>query len=148
MEAKMDIFTTRFIVKASDSLKSKTAAWQSDLKELLVQTSVWIKAEGHRTTWKTEDREAQVKLLFLASLKQYSNIADFESLVGALTLSVRTFDKWWSIEKVDDEEIVEQVEKDLEPSVVEQLEQTGRPVVDTWICNLRDRTLRKRNKGE
>lgn len=137
MHEKMDTLTTRFVIRPSVSLKSKIAHWQSELKELLVLTSVWNKTEGHRTTWKPQDRITQVKLLFLASLKQYSNICEFETLVGGLPLNERAFDMWWTIEQIDDEENVETVEAELTPSIIEQLEQTGSPVVDSWICSLR-----------
>jgi hypothetical protein len=148
MVEKMDTITTRFVIRPSESLKTATAEWQSDLKELLLQTSLWTKTEGQRTTWKMEDTLAQVKLLFLGSLKDYTNITDFENLVGVLSLSVRTFDRWWTIEEIDDEELVEEVEKVLEPSVAEHLEDTGRPAVDEWISDLRAKTSAKARELE
>lgn len=144
MVTKTDVLTTHYIIRPNEFLQSKVAQCPSELGELVTQTALWTKSEGQRTIWKAEDRLAQVKLLFLASLKKdYLDNPDLLRLVGHLPLSVRTFDEFWSIEQVADEEVVDHILQELEPSLVEQLEETGRPLVDAWISDFRERITSK-----
>lgn len=140
MLTKTDVLTTRYIIKPSGSLESRLAQCQSELGELLAQTALWTKSEGQRTIWKAEDRKAQIKLLFLALLKRdYTGNPIFHLLLGDFPLAERTFDEFWSMEQVDCEEVVDDIVQELEPQFVDQFEETGRPLVDAWVSDLREK---------
>jgi hypothetical protein len=141
MLAKMDVIMTRFVIRPNGTLKANLERCECELGELLLQTTLWTKTEGQRTVWSPEDRMAQVKLLFLASLKnEYSSNPNFVRVLGDLPLRVSRFDELWTIEEIEDEEVLEDVEKEIQPSVLEHLEETGRPAVDAWISDLRAKT--------
>jgi hypothetical protein len=136
MLTKMDVLTTRFVIRPTECLKAAVKQMSPDLGELLVETSLWTKREGQRTMWRDEDRIAQIKLLFVASVKSYSSFVEFEQLVGELTPSVDAFDRFWTIEKIDDEMTVKEAEEDLSPSLASQCKRTGRPLVDEWLADM------------
>lgn len=137
MTETMGVMVTRFFVRPSERLQSRIAQFPSQLGHALGQCVLWSKVEGQRTTWTDEDGKCQIKLTFLASLKNdYCQDPAFEILFGSFPLNVLTFDEFWTIEQVVSEEALESAEQELEGWVIDQLQKTGRPLVDAWISQL------------
>jgi hypothetical protein len=94
MTDRMGVLRISYIIKPSHSLREAVGRSPSELGELLLQTVLWNKDEGHRTIWKEDDGKAQVKLVFLASLKgDFADNPELCRLLGDFPLSLETFDK-------------------------------------------------------
>jgi hypothetical protein len=88
--------------------------------------------------WSEPARLAQAKLLFLASLREYTPIADetgFAAVFGSATIGVSLFDRWFVIRRIQIEEELDVLEPRLREHL-DRVESTGIPVVDQWLSDL------------
>jgi hypothetical protein len=111
---------------------------EPDFAELLLEPRLLRRLEVSGS-WLHADRVAQTKLLFLASLREYTPIAadaDFETVFGSPVLSVGLFDRWFVARRMMVDCELEQLEVGLrEPRL--RVEPTGRAWVDSWLSALR-----------
>ena len=115
-----------------------------DLAELLTEPVVLSHTEGGcHSLWQPEDHALRVKLVFLASLRQYDTLetdASVEAVFGSSRISAALFDRWWTIRRLEIDDDTER----LEPLLVKHLDRvqrTGNEVVDRWLDRTRDHAL-------
>ncbi len=138
---KMGVHDETYVISPSQVLKLRLEKYDSALAETLRLSAMWIiEGVGDRSPWSEVDREIQIKLLFLALLKTYYvDSLDFADIVGELFITVEAFDTHWTIAKVYDGELVSEAEEELSPEVVNDIQDTGNPLVDEWIAQLKTR---------
>ena len=128
-----------YLIMPNDSLRNRARASPHDWVELLTRTVVWTKREGWRTTWREEDRVVLVKLVFLASVLEFSDLPGFSEIVGCLSLDTVSFDKNWTLQEIDDVEDFDDEANRLAEIILARPVQTGRPMVDEWLRRFRER---------
>jgi hypothetical protein len=138
MEA-MGQITSHYLIVPRKELTDALRQAGSDLARLLAQPSLWTKTYGHRSAWRRADCRSQVKLLFLASLKMdYGHLPEFRELVGELqVISIDIFDARWVLRDIHEIDVAEYVASELVPDVVASIQETGNPLVDRWIAEMK-----------
>lgn len=99
-------FTAVYLIESLPVLAAFLAARVSDavLLELLLRPVVLANHEGGKTDWKAEDNTEYVKIVFLASLHDYTPLVSdegFAAVFGTDELTVELFNRWWSIRRLD-----------------------------------------------
>lgn len=91
------------------------------------------------TSWRDSENTLRVKILFLAGLRDLTPLADdsgFNAILGTPEISSKLFDRWWTIQYFEEECNVKEFMSELTRSL-SSVKQTGNPVVDEWIANLK-----------
>jgi hypothetical protein len=125
--------------------RTELASWllgrvDSDLADILLEPVVLMNPEGGRSVWNSADHALTVKIVYLASLCQYTPLesdAGFESAFGSSRISLELFDRWWTLRLLPGSDRTET----LWPFVVKNLgsiEHTGNELVDSWLEWVRD----------
>ncbi len=110
----------------------------SDLAELLLQPVLIRRLESSGVEWSYVERLAQAKLLYLASISEYTPLDDpdaFEAVFGSGGLSLALFDRWWVVRRL----VVDEEWEDLESRLrdrLDRVEPTDHPRVDRWLSTL------------
>jgi hypothetical protein len=132
-------YTAFYLIEPRPSLRGRLAPLDdADFQDLLLEPVMLSKEQGGRTVWMREDYALTVKLVFLASLKQYDVLQSdtmFEELFGSARLNVQLFDRWWTIRELDDES-----EESLYPLLAEYshlVDQTDNDLVNQWLEQVR-----------
>ena len=120
--------------------RAELSAWlggrvDPDLTDILLEPDVLVNPEGGRSVWMPQDHALTVKLVYLASLRQYTPLesdAGFESALGSPRISVGLFDRWWTLRLLpgsdSTESLLQFVAKHLD-----SVERTGNELVDSWL---------------
>jgi hypothetical protein len=114
---------------------------EPDLVDVLLEPRLYRCKHSDRSVWFEQNRLVQTKLLFMAAQRGYSPISDdegFANAFGSATINVGLFDRWYTVRCFRIEDQLE----DLEPRLRECLDsvrETGNPVVDEWLAELRAR---------
>src|SRR3954447_22434105 len=95
----------RFYAQYLIEPRPELAAWlcgrvEPDLADILLEPAVLVNPEGGRSVWMPQDHALTVKLVYLASLRQYTPLetdAGFEAALGSTRISVGLFDRWWTL---------------------------------------------------
>jgi len=116
-------FEVCYLIRPKESLLRLTAENPApDADWELTTPQVWTRVETTHDDSQTEHRAAYVKLLFLAWL-HHSILASLcerpredsdsrlEKMLGPEPYTPAVFDRWWSIERFDDNSAVENVER-------------------------------------
>jgi hypothetical protein len=111
-----------------------------DVADILLEPVVLVNPEGGRTIWTSADHALTVKLVYLASLRQYTPLDSdpgFETALGSPRISLGLFDHWWTLRLLpgshNTESLRQYVAKHLE-----SVERTGNELVDSWLEWVRD----------
>lgn len=112
----------------------------------LLTPEVWKRAEGDMSPLSTQHKKAQVKLMFLNSLKhQYryyrrkpeafkDSMEQFEQLFGTdLEISQASFDRYWTIERTNRSNVFEEEELYLRKDDLDDFITDGTPIIEKWI---------------
>src|SRR5262245_23336651 len=73
---------------------------EPDFADVLLEPQLYRRRENSGSMWFEPSRLAQTKLLFLASLCQYTPVADsagFAAVFGSAAISVGLFDRWFTV---------------------------------------------------
>jgi len=135
----------RFYAQYLIEPRPELAAWlcgrvEPDLADILLEPAVLVNPEGGRSVWMPQDHALTVKLVYLASLRQYTPLetdAGFEAALGSTRISVGLFDRWWTLRLLPGSDNTES----LRQFVVKHLgsvERTGNELVDSWLEWVRD----------
>jgi hypothetical protein len=112
---------------------------ESDFADVLLDPQLFRREEHSRTMWFEPQRLAQAKLLFLASLRQYTPLADdagFAAVFGSAAISVEQFDRWFTVRRFQvDEEL--NVLEGWSRQFIGRVEPSGVPLVDEWLAEVR-----------
>jgi hypothetical protein len=129
-----------YLIRASADLEDRLGRDGGELASLLREPVLWQKDEPDRSPWGQRDHIAKVKLLFLANLVvEYGGITELRELLGDGSLSIAAFDRWWRLERYSLDETCDDVEQRIPPQLARSLEETGIPLVDDWLRELRRR---------
>jgi hypothetical protein len=83
---------------------------------------------------------AQAKLLFLASLREYTPLdeaAGFAAVFGSPVVRVEVFDRWFQVRRFEVDQEMNVLEARLRECPL-TVEVTGRRVVDSWLSQTRE----------
>ncbi len=109
-----------------------------ELADLLMEPLLYRRQENTGSNWLAAERLLQVKLLFLADLRQYTPLAEdagFTRVFGSAQISMALFDRWWTARRFQVEEELETLEERL-CSCKDRIEPTGSSKVDDWVSSL------------
>jgi hypothetical protein len=107
----------------------------SELADLLRQPAVLSNKEADRSDWTDQAHVEAVKLVYVASLRQYSGLetdAEFEAALGSPRISVSLFDQWRTIKRLEFDGSIDE----LLPFLAQHIgstDRTGISVVDDWL---------------
>ncbi|WP_018604815.1 hypothetical protein [Uliginosibacterium gangwonense] len=116
---------------------------------VLTETVLLENEEGGRTAWGANEHTLQMKLLWLASLREYtplSNDEDALALLGSASISTQMFDRWWIMQRLGVEDTASALAEYL-PAVAQKIEQTGNILVDEWL-NSSFHSLEPKNQAD
>jgi hypothetical protein len=130
--------------------RTDLAAWlaervDSDLADILCEPVVLVNLESDRSDWTPQDRMLAIKLVYLASLRQYTGLdtdAGLESAFGSTWISVALFDRWWTLRLLPASDRT----GDLRQFVTAHLgsiQRTGNELVDSWLESSGPRETRR-----
>jgi hypothetical protein len=111
-----------------------------DLADILLEPLVLVNPEGGQSIWMPHDHALTVKLVYLASLRQYTPLesdAEFESALGTSRMSVKLFDRWWLLRLLPGLERTEDL-RQFVAKHLDNIERTGNELVDSWLEWVRD----------
>jgi hypothetical protein len=120
-----------------------------DLADILLEPVVLENPEGGRSIWNTADHALTVKIVYLASLRQYTPLESdcgFESALGSRRISLELFDRWWTLRLLPGSDRTE----GLWPFLVKHLgsvQRTGNELVDSWLEWVRDHGVQSAATG-
>lgn len=114
----------RFIIRPNRTFRQKLEQFPSGLADVFRATVMWTIAHPDRVTWNHEDACEYVKILWLASILEFSGQDDFSKFFGSLLIEIKTFDTYWELDVVGDEVDVAEVLDDLPDSVAQQVSRT------------------------
>jgi hypothetical protein len=92
-----------------------------------------------KTSWNPPEHLIRVKLLFLASLLDYTDLqseSGRENILGTAVISESIFDRWWRIRRIENQGNVKEFAPFLKSGIT-SVSKTGNPVVDEWLEQLR-----------
>jgi hypothetical protein len=135
----------RFYAQYMIEPRPELALWlrrrvEPDLADILLEPVVLVNPEGGRSVWNSADHALTVKIVYLASLRQYTPLESdtgFEAALGSPRISLDLFDRWWTLRLLPGSDRTES----LWPFVVKHLgsvERTGNELVDSWLEWVRD----------
>ncbi len=127
--------------------RTELAQWldgrvDGDLAEILLEPVMLENPEGGRTVWRGSDHALTVKLVFVASLRQYTPLdtdAGFEAALGSRRISVELFDRWWTLRLLPGSYRTEDLRQFL-VKYLDRIEPTGNELVDDWLKKVHERT--------
>jgi hypothetical protein len=132
-------FDAFFLIEPRPALAERLAGrTDPDLAALLMQPTLIRKKEVSGSEWPHADRLAQVKLLYLASIADYTPLDapdEFESLLGSARFSGALFDRWWVVRRLEVDEDWEELEAMLRARL-DRAEPTEKPRIDQWLSSL------------
>jgi hypothetical protein len=114
---------------------------QSDdagLADLLLEPRLYRQREGGNSDWLFADREEVAKLLFLASLREYSPLdgpAGFAAVFGEACVSAAVFDRWFRLRRFMVEDDLATLEVRLRECPL-PIVPSGRFVVRRWLAGV------------
>lgn len=127
-----------YLVRPHKALEARVGMLKLSDVEWLLEPQLWSKGEPDRSSWDRDEHLACIKLLFISWLRsEYETQPEYSQLFGEDPLTIEAFDAWWTIERFYFPEPVEEIERQLRPEVVQQLQHTGQPNVDRWLTNLK-----------
>jgi len=132
LESRAMRFTAHYVVRPRPELHRRWEELNLEEADFLLESVVMTKAEGGISAWTDKEHSAQVKLVFLYELQEYSGSAEFKALLPGFTLSVGYFDEWWSIESLDSIDTDAAMEG-RRMNRDRAFQPTGLPLVDAWI---------------
>jgi hypothetical protein len=129
-----------YLFKPSVALRERMAAYDSDLVEFLLLPVLWSNNEADRSPWRPVHHVAILKLLFLAQIKsQVGQDPLFTEYFGDMEISLENFDKWWFVERHGFDADYYDVEKQIDPLILQTCHKTGIALVDERIAKLQAR---------
>jgi len=111
---------------------------EPDFADVLLEPRLYRREEHSRSAWFEPQRLAQAKLLFLASLREFTPVADdagFAAVFGSAVISVALFDRWFVVRRLQVEQELDLLERWLREHLG-RVEPTGMPTVDQWLSEL------------
>ena len=114
---------------------------EPDFAGVLLEPQLYRREEYSRSMWFEPQRLAQAKLLFLASLREYTPVADdegFAAVFGSSAISVALFDRWFVVRRFQIEQELDLLEPRLRDHL-DRVESSDIPLVDEWLSELRGR---------
>lgn len=134
------LYDAFFLIEPRPALRERLVGrTDPDLAELLEQPVLIRKRENTGSAWRHNERLAQVKLLFLASVAEYTPLndpAEFELVFGSTRLSEALFDRWWIARRFVVDEDWESLEARLRAQV-NRVDATDNPRIDQWLSEPR-----------
>jgi hypothetical protein len=132
------LYDAHYLIEPLPVLIEKMRKWHDDtLAEVLLQPHFFKRTEGGNSSWLFADLEATAKLLFLASLREYLPESDeFAAIFGQACISVSIFDQWFQLRRLLLDDDLEVLEEGLRACSF-PVEETGRPIVDWWLRDIR-----------
>jgi hypothetical protein len=106
-----------------------------DLADILLEPVLISNEEGGRSAWEPGDHALRVKLLYLATIREYPPFASDENVrkwLGSGHVSGGVFDQWWTVRtpvlEGSDRELL-----DFLKPMKEKILPTGNSLVDEWV---------------
>jgi hypothetical protein len=127
-------------LKLGQSSPRASAIWSRPIfAELLLEPVTYGCQESGPTG--SPERLLAIKLLFLASLRDYDDLAGdsgFTRLLGSPHISEHLFERWWTVRRFEVDEELEDgtIATKLRP-YLDHVDRTGNPRVDSWRDELR-----------
>ncbi|MBC7870090.1 MAG: hypothetical protein H7Y09_04570 [Chitinophagaceae bacterium] len=134
-----------YVIKAKPQLKEWLEARNANSDDIEILTALHSWNTYSRlfiiSTLTPAEDAARLKLLFLAFMSSLfpddsEDSAFFTELLGTAPWTLATFDRWWTVERVDVEENLHEVVEEIEIDDLERIGQTGISGVDSWIASL------------
>jgi hypothetical protein len=130
-----------YLVEPLPALADRLSGWSDDdFAAVLLDPRLFRRVEVSGSAWLHDDRLVQAKLLFLASLREYTPLqesAGFAAVFGSPVISVEVFDRWFRVRRFEVEQEMDLLEARLRECPL-TVEATGRQVVDWWLSQTRE----------
>lgn len=135
-------------------LQNYSAKYDNQLERWLKKPSIWSRNPGKaRMIWEL-GHEAQIKILFICELviRREDNLnqeydALLSEILGTPPYSIQTFDRWWTIEHIDEPIYnFNSYERNnwISPEIFAKFDATGMPYVDDWLEQMEQRENEKK----
>jgi hypothetical protein len=130
-----------YLVEPLPALSDRLRGWgDDDFAAVLLDPRLFRRVEVSGSAWLHDDRLVQAKLLFLASLREYTPLgeaAGFAAVFGSPVISVEVFDRWFRVRRFEVDQEMDVLEARLRECPL-PVEITGRQVVDWWLSQTRE----------
>lgn len=130
-----------YLVKPRDHLKEKLNGNQS---EHFMRQHIW-KVEEYYDPLDSDNELTEslriVKIIFMLDLmkSQIFQRKILEDLLGTpMDFSIQSFDKWWTVERIEVHSSYDQVIRNTSLEDILTLQQSDKQIVDEWIEVLKD----------
>jgi hypothetical protein len=133
-----------YLISPKIDLKNKlhNMTIDSDIVDVISENQFWEYYAGVGNSFGDNDEDVlEVKMLFLASLMStyLSGEGLYQAVFETDSISLETFDNWWSIQRCLIDETFAEVETIIPPSVSKHFVKTGIFRVDRWIEKMQER---------
>jgi hypothetical protein len=123
---------TCYIITPTVELVRLCTTWQDkSLAECLCESLVWTSEEGGLSDTSEEVRIARTKLLSVARV--FSEFTNARDLLGSPDISIDTFDRFWSIMRIEPEGTLDDLCSDSADALRDGFTETGIALVDDWL---------------
>jgi hypothetical protein len=120
-----------YVVRPNGFLRNVVDSLDETTRDALGNALLCESSEGGRGITRVEDYEARAKVSFLIFVLQENSVAAAAVGVSGLEVSVATFDKYWTIERMELAGAVDEISgKDILDVGVDK---TGSSFVDDWV---------------
>jgi hypothetical protein len=130
-------YTAYYLFRPQETLQ-QTVSPNSEIAEILLSDTLWSSDEGGISAWQEADYIARMKLLFLVYIvKEYSHCEEFPEKLRWSSVSLDTFDTFWTLDRYLLEESREAIEDTLGSGDLELVVTPETPLVVSWLASLR-----------
>jgi hypothetical protein len=109
--------------------------------ELLLEPWLTSRRYADQSSWREDDAELAVKLIFVARMREYTPLesdAEADRILGSSRISSEVFDRWWNIRRLHEWEGSSEQLEDYLRQMIAKTQPTGNPVVDEWLRRIKD----------
>jgi len=123
-----------YVVKPKAILEHKARTLDETIKKPITEVTTWLDEEVSHSGWSVNDYLVAVKLIYLAYLyEDFKNEPKTQFLFNQGSLHVELFDKWWSIERFELSDNIEEAEHSVEKLTTKNIQLTGNRSIDAWL---------------
>jgi hypothetical protein len=95
--------------------------------------------QGGRSAWDSADHALKLKLLWLARIREYSDLTqdeDARRILGSNEIAEHVFDRWWTIRELEFAGSASDFVDYMKP-FADKARPSGSELVDEWLSNPR-----------